>query len=230
MKNILLVEDNLKLSALIAEYLTLHGYQVKCEYRGDKAVYRILHEEYFLVILDINLPELDGLQICKFVRNQFNGFILMLTARGSDADHIQGLQFGSDDYVIKPINPPVLVARIEALIRRGKPNLANKLRQLNFGKLHINLDKKEVILGNDLIEMKPSEFDLLALLAINAGVCLSRNNIMYALRGIDYDGIDRLIDLRISYLRTKLHDNPKSPYKIKTFRNKGYVLLPDAWD
>ena len=229
MKSILLVEDNLKLSSLIAEYLTSQGYQVKCEYRGDKTVYRILHEDYFLVILDINLPELDGLQICKIVRNQFNGFILMLTAREGDEDHIQGLQFGADDYVTKPINPPVLLARINALTRRAKPNLFT-LSHLDFGKLHINLDKREVVLEGALIEFKPSEFDLLALLAINAGTCLSRNNIMYALRGIEYDGVDRLIDLRISYLRTKLRDNPKAPFKIMTIRNKGYVLQPDAWN
>ena len=229
MNRILLVEDNLKLSALIAEYLTAHGYTVKCEYRGDKAVYRILHEEYFLVILDINLPELDGLQICKLVRKNFSGFIMMLTAQVSDDDQIQGLDFGADDYVTKPINPPVLLARIEALTRRAKPNLPS-LRKLSFGKLQIDLDKREVILNNNSIELKPSEFDLLALLAINAGTSLTRNNIMYALRGIDYDGVDRVIDLRISYLRTKLGDNLKSPYRIKTIRSKGYAFQPDAWE
>lgn len=229
MDRILLVEDNKKLSQLITEYLSNHGYTVKTESRGDKAVFRILHENYFLVILDINLPALNGLQICRLVRKNFQGFILMLTARAADEDQITGFEYGADDYVNKPIHPKVLLARIEALSRRTKPNLS-QLTQLQFGKLHIDLEKRTVVLDKKTIDLTPSEFDLLSLLAINAGTCLSRDNIMYALRGIDYDGIDRTIDLRISYLRTKLNDDSKKPYRLQTLRGKGYVLQPTAWD
>lgn len=230
MKRILLVEDDKKLSHLISEYLSKQGFFINCELRGDKAVYRILHENYSLIILDINLRSaIDGLQICKLVRKDFHGFILMLTASEADDDHITGLNYGADDYINKPIHPKVLLARINTLFRRSKPQDPT-LNQLTFGTLSIDLAKREVTLKNNIIELKPSEFDLLTLLAINAGTSLTRDNIMNALRGIDYDGIDRIIDLRISYLRTKLNDNPDEPFRIKTLRGKGYVFQPDAWD
>jgi DNA-binding response OmpR family regulator len=229
MNRILVVEDDKKLRNLISEYLTNHGFSVQSEARGDKAVYLILHEPFSLVILDINLPELDGLSICKLIRKDYAGFILMLTARESDDDHVQGLEFGADDYVNKPIQPKVLLARINALLRRGKPKKSS-MNKIVYGKLTIDLEKREVIFNNVFIDLKPREYDLLALLAINAGTSLTRDNITHALRGIDYDGTDRTIDLRISYLRNKLGDNIQSPYRIKTIRGKGYVLQPDAWD
>jgi DNA-binding response OmpR family regulator len=228
MKRILLVEDNEKLSQLIYEYLTKHDFLVKCEDRGDKAVYRILHENYDAIILDINLPELNGLQVCKLVRKNFQGFILMMTAREADEDHITGLEFGADDFVNKPIHPKVLLARLHALSRRN-PTIT-KVSQLVYGKLTIDLEKRQVTLKNKIINLKPKEYDLLALLATNAGTSLTRDNIMRALRGIDYDGIDRTIDLRISYLRKKLNDNIDEPFRIKTVHGKGYVFQPDAWE
>lgn len=230
MEKILLVEDDKKLSQLIAEYLTNHGYSVNCEPRGDKAVYRILHEDYPLIILDINLPGLDGLQVCKLVRRHYQGFILMLTARETDQDHITGLDLGADDYINKPIHPQVLLARIKALTRRKKSTTPAAIQILTFGKLRIDLEKREVIFNKKAIVLKPTEFDLLALLALNAGGCLTRDNIMQTLRGVDYDGIDRTIDLRISYLRKKLEDNIENPYKIKTVRNRGYIFISDAWN
>jgi len=225
---ILLVEDDIKLSQLIAEYLPLHGYAVNCESQGDKAVYRILHENYFLVILDINLPGLSGLQICKLIRKDFSGLILMLTASENEDNQIIGLEIGADDYVQKPIHPKVLLARIQALARRiNQPTLP--VKQLQFGELSIDLVKRLVILQNEIIDLSEKEFDLLALLATNAGICLSRDNIMQALRGINHDGLNRIIDLRISYLRHKLKDNANVPYRIMTLRGKGYVFQPDAW-
>ena len=230
MKRILLVEDDNKLSDLIDEYLTHQGFSVSCEPRGDKAIYRILHENFSLVILDINLRNsIDGLQICKLVRKDFHGFILILTASQTDDDHITGLEYGADDFVNKPIQPKVLLARINTLLRRNKSHAPTQTK-LTFGKLNIDLEKREVVLKNNKIDLKPGEFDLLILLAINAGTSLTRDNIMYALRGIDYDGIDRSIDLRISYLRTKLEDSTAEPFRIKTVRGKGYVFQPDAWE
>jgi DNA-binding response OmpR family regulator len=227
-KKILLVEDDAKLSKLVIEYLTKQGLSVNWEPRGDKAIYRILHEDYFLVILDINLPGIDGLQVCKTVRNDYSGFILMLTARAADEDHITGLEYGADDYINKPIHPKVLLARINNLTRRDKLSAAS-ITKLTFGKLIIDLKNRVVKLNSTAIDLKPTEFDILALLALNAGKSLTRDSIMRTLRGVDYDGVDRTIDLRISYLRKKLRDNIKNPYRIKTIRNKGYILLPDAW-
>lgn len=227
---VLLVEDDKKLAQLIKEYLESQGFNVAFECRGDKAVYRILHEKYSLVLLDINLPELDGLQVCKLVRKDFPGSIIMLTAREGDDDQITGLEFGADDYIKKPIQPKVLLARINAISRRRNQSLVKKQSQLTFGYLLIDLERRIVKLKDNVIDLKPTEYDLLLLLAVNAGICLSRDNIMYALRGIDYDGVDRTIDLRISYLRNKLSDNISQPFRIKTIRGKGYVLQPDAWN
>jgi two-component system response regulator RstA len=229
MKRILLVEDDKKLARLIEECLENQGFSVASECRGDKAVYRILHEKYSLVLLDINLPELDGLQVCKLVRKNFPGFIIMLTAREGDDDQITGLEFGADDYIKKPIQPKVLLARINAISRRTQ-SVATMQSQLKFGNLIIDLERREVKLNDAGIDLKPTEYELLLLLAVNAGICLSRDNIMYALRGIDYDGVDRTIDLRISYLRSKLADDILHPFRIKTIRGKGYVFQPDAWD
>lgn len=225
---ILVVEDDEKLSKLIAEYLKNQGHSVEIEGRGDKAIYRILHENYNIVILDVKLPGLNGLQICKLVRQDFTGYILILTAAESDEDHILGLEYGADDFLNKPIQPKVLSARIQSLHRR-QPS-SSVVKQLNFGNLSIDLEKREVKLKNKAIDLKPSEYELLALLAGNAGISLTRDNIMHALRGIDYDGTDRTIDLRISYLRNKLEDDITTPYRIKTVRKKGYVFLPDAWE
>lgn len=229
MKHILLVEDDKKLATLVIEYLNKQGLKAEWEHRGDKAIYRILHEKYDLVILDINLPFLDGLQICRLIRRDFLGFIMMLTARESDEDQITGLEFGADDYIKKPIQPKVLLSRINALFRRAEPHRATQ-KILMFDDLTIDLEKREVSLNNKIIDLKPGEFDLLFLLASNPGVCFSRNNIMCALRGIDYDGTDRTIDLRISYLRTKLDDDMDNPYRIKTVRGKGYVFQPNSWN
>jgi two-component system OmpR family response regulator/two-component system response regulator RstA len=229
MDQILLVEDDKKLCKLLWEYLTNHGFKVTVETRGDKAVYLILNGCFSLVILDVNLPEIDGLTVCGLVRENYPGLILMLTAREADDDHIRGLELGADDYINKPIEAKVLLARINTLLKRAKSNAVMN-DQLIFGKLIINLKKREVFLNSRQIELQPGEFDLLKLLAMNAGTGLTRNNITLALRGIDYDGVDRMIDLRISYLRKKLDDNIESPFRIKTIRGKGYVFQPDAWD
>lgn len=225
--NILLVEDNKKLAHYITAYLQGLGYQVAHELRGDRAVHRILSEQPDLVILDIMLPGFDGMQVCQSVRVDYRGMILMLTALGSDEDQVAGLSYGADDYVVKPIEPKVLAARIEALQRRNRP-LPPKLL-LQFGELAIDLAARVVTLGGETIPLKPLEFELLAFLAKNADRPVNRENIMQALRGISFDGVDRSIDLRISYLRNKLRDNATEPYRIKTVRSKGYVLVSNAW-
>jgi two-component system, OmpR family, response regulator len=229
MMKLLLVEDDEKLAQLIKNYLIKQGIDVKIEQRGDKAVFYILQEQPALVILDINLPGLSGLEVCKTVRNQYHGLILILTARESADDHVTGLHYGADDYINKPVDPKVLLARIQTLTKRQHSNV-NKTKLLKFGKLVIDLNTQRVFLEDKNIKLKPTEYDLLILLAQHAGKALSRDTIMQALRGIDYDGIDRSIDLRISYLRKKLNDDIKKPYRLITVRNRGYCLAPDAWD
>lgn len=225
---ILLVEDNKKLAAYIQDYLEKAGYSVTQQWRGDKAVYQILKNQPDIVILDVMLPGFDGVQVCQSVRSDYHGMILMLTALGENENQISGFISGADDYVVKPIDPSVLLARIKALQRRSQPKIA--LKALDFGVLHIDLVSHKVILANAEILLKPLEFELLVFLAKNADHVVNRESIMQALRGISYDGIDRTIDLRISYLRKKLNDNIAEPYRIKTIWAKGYLFLSTAWN
>ncbi len=152
----------------------------------------------------------------------------MLTAIKDIDTEVSSLNLGADNYLTKPVEEAVLLAHITALFRR--PTLTQKIHHIQFGELSIYLTEASVFLFGKRIDLTPSEFELLALLAKNADHCLNRDNITYALRGREYDGIDRNIDLRISHLRKKIGDNKKTPYKIKTIHNKGYVLLSTAWD
>ena len=227
-KSILLVEDNQKLANFLKNCLLQVGYEVEVEGRGDKAAYRIIKETPDLVVLDIMLPEMDGKQICHTVRNEYRGKILMLTALNDIDSEVSSLNFGADDYLTKPVAEAVLIAHIAALFRR--PNLSEPIDHIKYGELQINLIKKIVYLSGNEIELKPTDFELLLLLAKNADYTLNRDNIMYALRGREYDGVDRSIDLRISHLRKMLGDNAQKPYKIKSVHGKGYIFISSAWD
>lgn len=225
---VLIVEDNRKLAHFLLNSLESAGYVVSVEHRGDKAVYRIIKEKPDMVILDIMLPELDGKQICQTVRGDYPGKIMMLTALKDIDNEVSSLNLGADNYLTKPVEESVLLAHIAALFRR--PKLSEKLNAIQIGELTINLIQAVVTISEKSIDLSPSEFELLVLLAKNTDHCLSRDNITYALRGCEYNGVDRNIDLRISYLRKKLGDNPQKPYKIKTLHNKGYVLIATAWE
>ena len=199
---------------------------VEREASGSTAVQRILDTQPAVVVLDLMLPGEDGLSICQRVRKAgFARPILMLTARSEDQDHIKGLELGADDYVTKPVRPQVLLARIRALLRRsGEPEQISTPR-LTFGSLLIDNDRREAWLADELIELTGAEFDLLWLLASNAGRILSREEIFVSLRGIEYDGQDRSIDVRISRIRPKIGDDTDMPRIIKTVRSKGYLFV-----
>ena len=227
---ILIVEDDHRLAELTQEYLQSNGLQVAIESDGARAAARILKEQPDLVVLDLMLPGEDGLSICRKVRGQFAGPILMLTARTDDMDEVLGLEMGADDYVCKPVRPRVLLARIRALLRRsegGEAPVENQ-RRLEFGPLVIDSAMREAWLRGASVELTSAEFDLLWLLAANAGRILSREEIFTALRGIEYDGQDRSIDVRISRIRPKIGDDPMHPRLIKTVRSKGYLFVAEA--
>ncbi|WP_282338759.1 winged helix-turn-helix domain-containing protein [Pseudomonas sp. PS02288] len=230
-QDILIVEDDRRLAELTREYLEGHGLSVAIEADGAKAAARILRERPALVVLDLMLPGEDGLSICRKVRGEFDGPILMLTARTDDMDEVQGLETGADDYVCKPVRPRVLLARIRALLRRREGSaepVAENQRRLEFGPLVIDNAMREAWLAGRGIELTSAEFDLLWLLAFNAGRILSREEIFNALRGIEYDGQDRSIDVRISRIRPKIGDDPMHPRLIKTVRSKGYLFVREA--
>ncbi|MDH4612267.1 response regulator [Pseudomonas sp. BN102] len=229
---ILIVEDDQRLADLTREYLEGNGLQVAIESDGGQAVARILKERPDLVVLDLMLPGEDGLSICRKLRGRYEGPILMLTARTDDMDQVLGLELGADDYVCKPVRPRVLLARIRALLRRSEavvetPVVENQ-RRLEFGPLVIDNAMREAWLNERSIELTSAEFDLLWLLAVNAGRILSREEIFNSLRGIEYDGQDRSIDVRISRIRPKIGDDPMHPRLIKTVRSKGYLFVKEA--
>jgi two-component system response regulator RstA len=229
---ILIVEDDQRLAELTREYLEGNGLKVAIESDGGQAVARILKDQPDLVVLDLMLPGEDGLSICRKVRGRYDGPILMLTARTDDMDQVLGLEMGADDYVCKPVRPRVLLARIRALLRRSEGGLSEpveeNVRRLEFGPLVIDNAMREAWLNERSIELTSAEFDLLWLLAANAGRILSREEIFNALRGIEYDGQDRSIDVRISRIRPKIGDDPMHPRLIKTVRSKGYLFVREA--
>ncbi len=227
-ESILIVEDNHKLAEYVKHSLIEAGYVVSIESRGDKAVFTIIHKQPDLVILDIMLPGMNGQQVCQTVRADYKGKIVMLTTLSDAQTEVSSLNVGADDYITKPFGSDVLLARIAAVLRR--PSLVEATRTLTLGKLTLDLISQLVTFNGEAIELKPNEFELLALLAKNADRLLNRESISQALKGTSYDGVDRSIDLRISYLRKKLNDNIETPFRIKTIRTKGYVLLSNAWD
>lgn len=229
---ILLVEDDERLADLTAEYLRKNDFEVAIEPRGDQAESRILAEQPDLVILDVMLPGKDGFEVCRGVRSQYRGVILMLTARDEDFDQILGLELGADDYISKPVQPRVLLARIKALLRRlpAAEGSGGQDETLLFGRFNISQVTRTATLNDQVIDLTTAEFDLLWLLACHAGNVLSRDDLLQQLRGIGFDGLDRSIDARISRLRRKLNDDPENPTRIKTVRGKGYLFSKHDWN
>lgn len=231
--HILLVEDDERLAELTAEYLRKNDFEVAIEARGDTAEARILSDRPDLVILDVMLPGKDGFEVCRAVRPLYAGVILMLTARDEDFDQILGLELGADDYISKPVQPRLLLARIKALLRRTPGVATNdadaERAELAFGNFRISQATRSAHLAAEAIDLTTAEFDLLWLLAQHAGSILSRDDLLQQLRGIGFDGLDRSIDARISRLRRKLGDDPENPTRIKTVRGKGYLFSKHDW-
>lgn len=230
---LLLIEDDVRLAQLVKDYLVQENFSITVAYRGDTVLDSFDPSAVDIVILDLMLPGMDGLKVCSHMRKVFDGPILILTAKSSDIDHVMGLELGADDFVHKPIEPPVLLARLRALLRRSQSAPGAEPAQsdsLVFGALNINVRAHEVKLGNEVIDFTTQEFELLHFLARNSGKVLSRDDIFNNIRGIEYDGLDRTVDVRISRLRKKLHDNPSQPQRIKTVWGKGYLFVGDAWN
>ena len=234
---IMIVEDDERLAKLTSEFLESNGLMVSVESDGKRAVSRIKDEQPDLLVLDLMLPGCDGIEVCRLVRPYYDRPILMLTARTDDLDEVLGLEIGADDYVSKPARPRVLLARIRALLRRSQEQLpvipgeteeTSTKSRLDFGNLVIDSAMREAWLEGNSIDLTSAEFDLLWLLCSNAGRVLSREEIFTALRGIEYDGQDRSIDVRVSRIRPKVGDDPVQPKRIKTVRSKGYLFVKET--
>jgi DNA-binding response OmpR family regulator len=235
--HILVVEDDRSLAEWVCEYLINHHFIVTLATRGDEAIHLIETDQPDLVVLDIMLPQTNGFDVCKSVRPIYRGPILMLTACSEETDEVLGLEVGADDFLTKPVRPRILLARVMALLRREELRREEPQRNeylsadnvLQFGTLTINRNSQTTRIDSETVPLSSNEFDMLWFLASNAGSILDRDALVRQLRGIEYDGFDRSIDIGISRLRRKLKDNAQQPYRIKTVRGKGYLFAPDAW-
>jgi len=225
----LLIDDDARLGALVAEYLGRHEIDVTVAGDGERGLSVLRKGRFDVVLLDVMLPGADGFEVCRRLRAapELAALpVIMLTARGDDVDKIVGLELGADDYLAKPFNPRELLARIHAVLRRGR-RVATRDR-FSAGGLEIDFEAREVTVAGQRQTLTAYEFELLAALARAAGRVLSREQLLDALKGATYETFDRSIDVHISKLRGKLEANPKQPRYIKTVRGAGYVLPRDA--
>lgn len=230
--HVLIVEDDQRLAELTCDYLQHNGLRVSIEGNGALAAARIIAEQPDLVILDLMLPGLDGLQVCRLLRADSAMLpILMLTARDDSHDQVLGLEMGADDYVTKPCEPRVLLARVRTLLRRsslGEPMTVND--RIVMGNLCIDLSERTVTWRDQAVELSSGEYNLLVVLARHAGEVLSRDQILQRLRGIEFNGTDRSVDVAISKLRRKFDDHAGEARKIKTVWGKGYLFSRSEWE
>jgi DNA-binding response OmpR family regulator len=225
--SILIVEDDPQLAELLEEFLVAHGFSLSIERRGDRALERITQEQPALVILDVMLPGLSGFEVCRRVRTTYSGGILMLTANKAEVDQAVGLELGADDYVIKPVEPRILLARVRSLLRRldGTVPASSTTQEVSVGTLTINRGSREVLIDGSPVDVTAAEFDVLWTLARRAGDVISREDLYQQVRGIPYDGLDRGIDVHISRLRHKLELSGYNPSALKSVRGMGYLFV-----
>jgi len=226
MYRLMLVEDDEKLSSLVAEYLAGYEFSVDVVNRGDAALARFRDTRPDAVVLDLMLPGLDGMVVCRQLREISNVPILILTAREDTYDEVSGLEQGADDYINKPVQPRVLLARLRALLRRGQATARSE--DIVFGAFQLSRENRTVTWRGEPVVLNSTEFKLLLVLAEAAGQVMSRNDILLKMRGIEFDGLDRSIDNCISRLRRKF-DDPGAE-RIKTVWGEGYLFSPSAWD
>ncbi|MEM7152468.1 MAG: response regulator transcription factor [Myxococcota bacterium] len=217
---VLLVEDDENLATLLVDYLQRHGFGVRHESDGLRGAEAITRDAPDLVLLDLMLPGLDGLEVCRRVRPDFRGPILMLTARVDDVDEIVGLEAGADDYIKKPVDPRVLVARIRTALRRTQTP-AGQAQRLTFEDIVIDAGRHELTIGGIDRQLTTAEFELVWTLASRAGEVVTREQLHQQLRGVPYDGIDRSIDLRVSRVRKKLGEAASA--WLRSVRGTGYL-------
>ena len=226
----LLIDDDARLGALVTEHLGQQGIDVTVTGDARRGIASLRSGHFDVVLLDVMLPGLDGLETCRRIRAtpELAAIpIVMLTARGDDVDKVVGLELGADDYLAKPFNPRELLARIRAVLRRSAPAPAGR-PCFRTGQLEIDFDAHEVVVDGKRVVLTHHEFELLAVLARAAGRVLSREQVLDALKGQEYEAFDRSIDVHVSKLRAKIERDPKAPRYIKTVRGVGYALMRDA--
>jgi DNA-binding response OmpR family regulator len=224
---VLIIDDDERLNALLSEYLTGFGFSVQAVTHPDAGMRALRADPPQLLVLDIMLPGMDGLAVCRKVRETSHVPIIMLTARGDVADRIVGLELGADDYLSKPFDPRELVARMQAVLRRGAHEDEDVVRA---GSLEVNWATRSATVNERSIALTSAEFEILGLLVRNRGRVLSRDRIMEAMRGIDWEAYDRSIDVLVSRVRQKLGDDAKRSTFIRTVRGVGYSFTGGEHD
>jgi len=223
---VLLIDDDARLGQMLADYLRPRGYQVEVCGDGESGLAAQARGDFDAIILDVMLPGIDGLEVCRRLRARAPVPILMLTARGDDMDRIVGLELGADDYLPKPFNPRELLARLGAILRRTRAAAAATDTVLRFGALEIDRAAREVRVRGQRRELTSRQYDLLLLLAERAGRVQTREQLMDALKGEAWDSVDRSIDVHISRIRQLIEDDARHPRLVQTVRGAGYVLVP----
>lgn len=229
MKNsILVIDDDEALNKLLTSYLAQFGFTVKTVTHPEDGLRSLKNAQPDLIILDVMLPGMDGFEVCREIRKRYSLPIIMLTARGEVTDRVVGFELGADDYVPKPFEPRELVARIQAVLRRGRQD--DETGTKKFNRLAVDFRKQMILLDGEPVELTTAEFEILGLFIKNAGRVLNRDQIMDHLRGVEWEAFDRSIDVLISRLRQKLKDDPKHPEFIKTVWGSGYIFIGSESD
>jgi len=221
---VLIIDDDVRLADMVRTYLAAAGFTVEARLTGQAGVEAVARRgsTFDVVVLDIMLPDLDGLEVCRRLRAISDVPILMLSARGEDADRIVGLEIGADDYLGKPFNPRELLARLKALLRRRRGEAGGQT--LRFGRLEIDPGSRTVRIDDEPTGLTSYQFDLLHILARHAGKALGRERLMDLARGEELDALDRSIDVHISRIRAAIEDDPTRPRRIITVRGAGYLF------
>ncbi len=227
-KKILVVDDEPQIMRVLKGYLEAAGFQVIPAYDGAEALAAFRHAAPDLIVLDLMLPQVDGLDVARAIRRESDVPIIMLTARVDEADRLIGLELGADDYVAKPFSPREVVARVRAVLRRagGGPEPASRV--LSAGDVTLDMDKRQASVAGRPVELTPTEFDLLATLVENPGRVFSRMQLLDKLQGYAYEGYERTIDVHVKNLRQKIEADPKRPAYILTVYGLGYKFAEEA--
>jgi len=221
---VLIIDDDTRLAAMVADYLSTAGFAVDRRPTGLDGLAAIARTSFDAVILDVMLPDIDGFEVCRRIRMRSEVPILMLTARGDDTDRIVGLEIGADDYLPKPFNPRELLARVRAILRRRKGLSGAGDAVLRFGRLELDRGSRTVRIDAEERTLTGHQFDLLVVLAENAGRVLNRERLLDLLKGHEMDAFDRSIDVHISRIRLAIENDAKHPRRIITVRGSGYVF------
>ena len=227
MQTVLLIEDDTDTSRIVTRYLERSNFTVETAKDGTTGLTKALERPPDLIVLDWMLPGLDGLELLKRLRNEQRTPVIMLTARTEEADRILGLEFGADDYVLKPFSPGELVARVKAVLRRSSTT-EDTPDALTVRDLHLDPGKRTVRLENSFLDLTTLEFDLLYTLMRSPGRVFTRDELLDRVWGADFAGVDRVVDVHISNLRQKLEADPNAPTLLLTVRGRGYKLAEDA--